>query len=110
MVCVGVVSGLGRRMTPTTEMKTRATILYCITILLCCVVLGFFGQFAVKHYVDGQVDIARYGSQVAYSAAQTAKQETMQDYIDLEAKRTAVQSEVRKIVIAEWKKCKKGKC
>lgn len=42
--------------------------------------------------------------------ADKAKQESIKAYTELETKRTSVQHEIRKIVIAEWKKCKRSGC
>lgn len=42
--------------------------------------------------------------------ADKAKQESIKAYTELEAKRTTVQHAIKQIVLAELKRCRKGKC
>lgn len=46
----------------------------------------------------------------AYHVKEAERWKAIQANIELESKRTTVQTEIRRIVIAEWKKCRKGKC
>lgn len=73
--------------------------------------------FGCEAYKDARVaheraetDRAQYYAVSKLYEADKAKHESITAYTNLEAKRTSVQREIRSMVIAEMKKCKKGAC
>jgi TfoX/Sxy family transcriptional regulator of competence genes len=74
----------------------------------CALAFGFI------HFGSNLATAARYEAEgqtwSAYHEKEAQRQKTLQAYIELEAKRTNVQREMRAMIIAELKKCKRGKC
>lgn len=59
---------------------------------------------------QAETDRAKYYAVSRLYEADRAKQEAITAYTHLEIKRTTVQREIRSMVIAEYRKCKRGKC
>lgn len=65
---------------------------------------------AREAHETAETERAKYYALSKSYDADIAKQESITAYTNLEAKRTTVQLEVREMVIAELRKCRKGKC
>lgn len=69
----------------------------------------FWLQIAREHEAEETKRVVYYTLAKQFEA-EKAEHDKLTAYIELESKRTTVQHEIRKVVIAEYKKCRKGKC
>ena len=85
-------------------MKTNiASLIYASGLIACTWVAGQAWLEGKRAHEKAETTRAQYAAVSKMLDAEIA-------YTQLEMKRTTVQREVREMVIAEWRKCKKGKC
>ncbi len=84
-------------------MKLTRTILCCLSFFAGCCALGAGWGYSASITAEGSV-------WAAYHLKEAEKQRTLQAYIALESKRTNVETELRRLVIAEIRKCRGRKC
>lgn len=76
----------------------------------CLIVFGLCLTQSAFYFWMGKKAEAEGNTWTAHHAKEAERFKAMQSHIELESKRTTVQMEIRRMVIAEYRKCRKGKC
>jgi hypothetical protein len=88
----------------------KCSLINGLSAMGCFIIFGTFLSFGVHNYSHDRVMIARYNVEREIHAVAHARYETFKAQIELEARRISVENEIRKVVMAEYRNCKRGKC
>lgn len=95
-------------MTPTTHLLTR-TIFTAGAILSVWLGTQAFLQASAKHEEAENIRALYYNTAYQYQM-EKARYEAIKASVELESKRTEVESSIKRVVMAEWKHCNRRGC
>jgi hypothetical protein len=87
-----------------------SSLIYASGLVACTWVGGQAWLEGKRAHEEAETVRVQYYATTAQWDATKARFESITAYTNLETKRTTVQSEIRGMVIAEMKKCRKAKC